>query len=519
MRRITIGRTSICCGVLAALMILTLAPMSAGARGIIWLATKRAASTPVLLHPVMATYRNHAYILSVHELGSSATTSVYFTTNESKSWKTSVLSSQGPNASYSQEFVSLAIDPSRNTLYAAWVYRKDSQHVALGVWTRAGTAAWSGPTDVATGGSIPGQPSIVAGNGHAYVAFSGSPGDYPGSCNDRITHSQDLMVASSTGTTWSSPQNLTSCATDKEAIAFNDPKLAIDEDGKGYVVSRAGAAGGNLWYADTASGSWSKASRLTSGVSIPEFGGSPALRTLYGIAATRGTVYVAYTTGQKGTTVELLVRSAAGTLSGPSQVSPADKAGCPEFGVAVVARAGRILVSYIRTAGGYCTVIGTTNNYNTLHLMTGTPGHLVSINPGLPHAASCGDSTLSSDGDLFRLTANCGTGLMALSGNLYYKKEFLDVVGPNAKLAVSRRAGAGKALLQWTARDPTPGSGVAYFQVEVRSGSGRWQVAAGATRGHSLTYSVQRNHSYTFRLRARDRVNNWGRWVTVAFRG
>src|SRR5690348_17248845 len=114
MRRVRIGRTRLCSAVFAAVVALTIASMTAGARGIIWLATQRAAATPVLLHPVMATYRNHAYILSVHEVGSSATTTVYFTTNESKSWKTSQLSSQGPGASYSSEFVSLAIDPSKN---------------------------------------------------------------------------------------------------------------------------------------------------------------------------------------------------------------------------------------------------------------------------------------------------------------------------------------------------------------------------------------------------------------------
>jgi hypothetical protein len=104
-----------------------------------------------------------------------------------------------------------------------------------------------------------------------------------------------------------------------------------------------------------------------------------------------------------------------------------------------------------------------------------------------------------------------------MSGNLYYKKEFLDVVGPKSRLTVSR--GAGRVLLQWTARDPTPGSGVAYAQIEVRSGTSRWAVVANATRSHSLTYTVQRGRSYAFRLRARDRVNNWGPWVAAGVRG
>lgn len=310
MQRGRIDPKTVLCHAAAALLALTLglSPLTASAKGIIWLATKRAASTPLLLHPVMATYRNHAYILSVHEVGSSATTNVYFTTNETKRWKTTLLSSQGPNASYSSEFVSLAIDPSTDTLYATWVYRKDSQHVSLGIWTRSGGAAWHGPTAVATAGGIYGQPALVAGNGHVYVAFSASPQDFAATCNDRTTHALDLVVVGNTGGTWSSPQNLTSCATEKEASSFGDPKMAIDEAGKAYVVSRAGDVGGNLWYADTANGSWSQASRLTTGLTIPSFGGSPALRNLYGIAASRGIAYVAYTTGQKGAAVQLLVR-------------------------------------------------------------------------------------------------------------------------------------------------------------------------------------------------------------------
>lgn len=177
-----------------------------------------------------------------------------------------------------------------------------------------------------------------------------------------------------------------------------------------------------------------------------------------------------------------------------------------------------MLVSYIRTAGGYCSVIGTTNNHNTLHLRAGTPGHLVSIKPGLPRTASCGDSALSSDGDLFRLTVNCGPGLMALGGTLYYKKEYLDVVGPHARLTVSRGADASHIVLRWTARDPTPGSGVAYAHIEVKSGATGWRVLAGSTRTHSITYAVQRHRSYKFRLRVRDRVNNWGPWIAAGAR-
>lgn len=292
----------------------------------------------------------------------------------------------------------------------------------------------------------------------------------------------------------------------------------MDEDGKVFLVSRAGSVGGNLWYADTTSGSWSQAVQFTSGVLISDFALSPAQRSLYGIGASRGTAYVAYTTGSKGSAVRLLVRAPGGAITGPTQVSSPDKAGCPQFGLSVVARAGRVLVGYIRAFSGYCTIIETTNDYNTAHLVTGTPARLVAISPGLPRTASCGDTALSSDGDLFRLVADCELGAQKEYGRLYYKKEFLDVVGPKSHLAAPRRLTAGRVLLHWTARDPTPGSGIGYFQLRVRTGTGPWRLVARATRARSLTYPVLARHTYTFRLRARDRVNNWGPWVSAGVR-
>lgn len=495
-----------------------LPPDAAHAKGAIWLKTQRAATTPEILHPSMATYRNHAYILSVHET-TGAATNVYLTTNESGKWKTSLVSTSGPGGAYSQEFVALAIDASQNKLYAAWIYRKDGQHEALGVWTRTGTGAWSGPTDVAQAGALVGEPSIVAGGGHATVAFLATPQVYAGSCDDKYTHAEDLQVASTSGGAWSTPQNLTSCATGQEATSFNDPKLAIDEAGKLYVVSRAGDVEGNLWYADTTGGVWSQASALTSGLKIPETVLSPQLRTVYGIAASRGVAYIVYSTGQKSGVVRLLVRAANGAVSPPVQASVPDNEGCPQFGVSVAARAGRVLVAYVRAYAGYCTVISTSNNYNRAYLMAGTATRLTSIATGLPKDASCGDTALSTDGDIFRLTVNCGIGTGKLSGILFYKKEFLDVVGPKASLRVSRPISAGKVRLQWSAYDPTPGSGIGYYQLEVRGGTAAWKMVARSTRARSITYLTQRGHKYTFRLRARDRVNNWGKWVSIGVRG
>lgn len=491
-----------------------LIPGRAEAKGVIWLKTKVASSTTGLIHPSMATYRNHAYILSVKETATGKT-SVLFTTNESKHWKTTVVSSHGPHASYSQEFVALAIDASQNKLYATWIYEKDRQHVTLGVWTRTGTGAWTGPTDIVTAGALVGEPSIVAGNGHATVAFMASPQDVAGSCNDRTTHAEDVAVASTSGGGWSSPENLTSCATAKEAISFNDPKLAADEDGKLYLVSRAGAVEGNLWYAENRGTSWTQASALTSGLKIPEFALSPAQRTLYSVAASRGTAYVLYTTGQKSATVQMLVRGADGRVSGPVRASRPDKEGCPQYGIAVAARAGRVLVTYIRAYSGNCATISPTNDFNTFEIMQGTASHLSPVSPGLPRTASCGDSALSTDGDLFRLAAACGLGLGQQYGKLYFKKEFLDVVGPKARLRIVGRTGTGRVTLRWSAHDPTPGSGVASYQLQVRRGTGAWGLVASATHARTAVYQTQRGAHYTFRLRARDRVNNWGKWVSA----
>ena len=510
------SRAIVTVGILA--LTLGMLPQVVQAKGAIWLKTQRAATTPDMLHPSMATYRNHAYILSVHET-TGVITSVYFTTNESGKWKTSLVSANGPGGAYSQEFVGLAIDASQNKLYATWIYKKDSQHMTLGVWTRTGTGAWSGPTDVATAGALVGEPSVVAGGGHAAVAFVATPQVYPGSCDDRVTHAGDLQVATTSGGGWSTPQNLTSCATGSEATSFSDPKLAIDESGKMYVVSRAGDVAGNLWYADTTGGVWSQASAITSGLKLPESVLSPQLRTVYGLAASRGIAYIAYSTGQKSGVVRLLVRAANGAVSQPIQASAPDRAGCPQFGVSVAARAGRVLVAYVRAYAGFCTVISTVNNYNRLYLMAGTATRLTSIATGLPKDASCGDTALSTDGDIFRLTANCGLGLGKQSGILFYKKEFLDVVGPKASLRVSGPRSAGSVHLQWSAYDPTPGSGIGYYQLEVRSGSVVWRVVARSTRARTGTYPTQRGHKYTFRLRARDRVNNWGKWVSLGVSG
>lgn len=104
--------------------------------------------------------------------------------------------------------------------------------------------------------------------------------------------------------------------------------------------------------------------------------------------------------------------------------------------------------------------------------------------------------------------------------DLFYLPEFLDVVGPMMLSLTVLETSTGVThgpRLAWSAQDPTPGSGVAYYAVQVRDNNGPWQIVVPATRSVGLEYTrVQVGHRYTFRVRARDRVNNWGAWAIIS---
>ncbi|HEX8917148.1 MAG TPA: hypothetical protein VF898_01475 [Chloroflexota bacterium] len=78
---------------------------SAHASGTFWLPTRQA-SDPSFdhLNPVLAAYKNHAYVLSVRVNGSSGVTSVFFGTDESGKWTSQLMSNQGPPNTYSRAF-------------------------------------------------------------------------------------------------------------------------------------------------------------------------------------------------------------------------------------------------------------------------------------------------------------------------------------------------------------------------------------------------------------------------------
>jgi len=485
---------------------------SAHASGVFWLPTRQA-SDPSFdhLNPVLAAYKNHAYVLSVRVNGTSAVTSVFFSTDESGKWTTQLMSDQGPVNTYSREFTSLAVDASTGRLYAAWVYQKSADVDALGVWTRTPGGQWSGPTDIATAGALVGQPFIAAGNGKAYATFISS--DVSGACDDSTTRSGDVQVIAYDGATWSPPQNLTSCVSDTSILEFATPKLALDENGRAYLVS---AANGDLWYADNASGSWSDPAQMTHGANVPESVGT-ALRTFYGIAASNGTAYVTYLHHVDTPTDDVLLTShpGGGSWSVPVQVSPQDPQDCPKFGLSIVVNAGRVGVSYVRGHTGYChTSSGISRNVP--FLFTGAPGQMAAVGSLEGATPDCFATSLTNEGNLFRFVATCDHAATIDMGQLYYKAEFFDTVGPMAQLHAPAHASS-NIQLHWSARDAQPGDWVASYELQVRLDGGAWKTLLASTTARKLTYrGAHRGHRYTFHLRAKDRVDNWGAWVSAS---
>lgn len=512
-REPAVRRMALLLGVIMALCVPLWPVTGASASGSFWLPTKQA-SDPSFdhLNPVLATYKNHAYVLSVRVNGSSNATSVYLSTNETGPWTSQLMSAKGPPNTYSRDFTSLAVDPNTGRLYAAWVYQKNADQDALGVSTRDPSGQWSAPTDAVTAGSLVGQAFIAAGSGKAYAAFISS--ETTGSCDDAVGRNADVQVISFDGSTWSAPQNLTSCVSGTDMLQFDTPKVAIDEQGRGYLVSEVN---GDLWYTDNASGAWSAPTQITQSANIPGSVGT-ALRTFYGIAASNGIAYVAFARHADTPTDDVLLTShaAGGSWSAPSRVSPQDPQDCPKFGVSIVANQGRVGISYARGSLGYCHASGGKDG-SVPFVFTGLPGHMSPVGSLAGTSPNCFATSLAKEGNLFRFVAACDQPSTLGRGQLYYKAEFLDTMGPVAHLVAPARATAPVIGLHWSARDPQPGSGVASYSLEVRDGAGSWHTLLVSTHATQLIYRQARaGRRYTFRLRARDRTANWGAWVMAS---
>lgn len=512
-------------GMVLAALALALVPVSTTlAVGPIWLPTTQATHTSFdNIHPVMATYRNDAFILTTRDTGA-ATEQVYFTTNASGAWTTRLLSAHGPGAAYGAQWTAMAIDPSINRLYAAWVRPPTTSlgPASLWMWTSddAGST-WHGPTTIATG-QFSEPPDIVAAHGKAYVAFTAAPEKQTAACDDTTSRTADVMLSTFAGGRWSSPRNLTSCVAGAEALSFDGPKLALDESsGHLYLVSDSQES--NLWYMDNAAGSWSTPRRIVTAMDDlgQSYGG---YRYDYRIAITAGTVYVVYDDRAPGHAatpygyhdVFLAIHPKGGswTLQRVTQ----DPNNCVKAQVALVARAGRLGLAFITFGGAACA--GSSGpTYALPQVWTGTPGHWSVGALEVPAGNNCTSPALSSDGDIFRLLVVCGGagGNANPHADLYYTPEFLDVVGPTiTQFVVPATATPPSVTLRWSAQDPTPGSGVAYYELQVSDNGGPEQTVVAATRSRFLIYThLAAGHRYTFRLRARDRVNNWGGWVSA----
>ncbi len=512
---------------IAALLTALLPQTRAVAAGPIWLPGVQANRPSVddtynNLHPVIATDRD-TYILSTRARPhlSDDETDVYLSVGArgrapgSLTWTTHKISSQGPAYIVTPSGnVSLAVDPSTHRLFAVWWYTKSKvAGDAAGVRTSSdGGATWSGPIDLTTTGL--GIPSVVAGGGTAYVAFTSSQIDVPtGSCDNRRGY-DNVFVARYDGRGWSRGQNLTSCLTAAHQPEFEYIRLTRDEDGRLYLIATTNHD--ELYYADNAGGAWTTPVRIARNI-----GGSPpgSGDAAQAIAASKGVVYIAYV-GTNGTApgyydIFLTSHAPGGGWTVPLNVTRDASVHCQKYAPALVARAGRIGLAYIE---GYSSRLDCA--HDTLRVATGTPGNLTLARTTLAADANCDHPGLATDGDIFRLVADCGYVAKA-NTFLYYQEEFLDVVGPTmTSLRVPATTTAPSVPLSWSAQDPTPGSGVAYYEVQVKEDGGAWRnVVRGVTRSRSFDYIKARaGHTYTFRVRARDRVNNWGGWISASTR-
>jgi hypothetical protein len=186
-----------------------------------------------------------------------------------------------------------------------------------------------------------------------------------------------------------------------------------------------------------------------------------------------------------------------------------------------VARAGRLALAYAfaDVNSGACGSSSAASEPSMgVHLLTGTPGHWVEAPLTRGYGNAKASLALSSDGDLFRVVySNPVDNAGSDTTDVFYKPEFLDVVGPTTHLSLPATATAPAIRIRWSAQDPTPGSGVAHCVVQVRDGAGPWQdLTPQGTRSTFLVYAhLQSGHRYTFRVRAQDKVNNWGAWVSA----
>lgn len=503
--------------------------------GAIWLPTQQATFSKLNIESLsMATYRNHAYILWIQgDLFSHPVYWVYYTTNASGAWKTRLLTKAGPGYGGvgDQGRVLIAVDPTLKRLYAAWpASTGPGGHSQLVLYTSSDEGAtWQGPTTLAKSSVTDIFPNIAfaVGGGKVAVAFDDNPHDFgvKPACPGSIA---DVLAVTYTGTAWTALQDVSSCVAAQPhgfPMGFRAQRLAYDEtSGRFSLVALDDTDARRLWYAQGSGTTWSTPAltpmtHLVNGYG--DVGGG-----LYQVAAAGGVTDVAYALSTKpgaGTSnVDVYLATHRAGQGWAVQRVTQDPLDCQKFDVAVAARPGRLALAYRFANNAMCARTGGPPE-EYIHVLTGLPGHFkesVPLEPPLP--SSCWSPVLSTDGDLFRVVQECsnvGPNTSGSGDNLYYTPEFLDVVGPTTHISGISSAGPGAIRVAWSAQDPTPGSGVAYAQVQVRVDGGAWQNVVTATQSHFIVYThAQAGHTYTFRVRSRDKVNNWGAWVTATLK-
>ena len=486
------------------------------AAGPIWLATQQATFTMTNKSvPSMATYRNHAYILWLGDpVGKHSYYQVYFTTNAAGVWQTRLLAAVGPAYAGAGDAprALIAVDASVKRLYAVWPVG-----AGLVLYTSGDQGAtWQGPTTLvkttAASGIFP-NIALAAGGGKVAVAFDDSAATMvKGACTD--TGVNDVFVLTYNGTAWSAPQNVTSCGSVK-ANGWRTARLAYDQTtGRFSLVALDDSGKYHLWYsAQGSGGTWSTPSLtpMSELLSINNYDGD------YRVAAIGGATYVVYDLSTKPNTgfsyvdVYLAVHQPGSgwTVRRITQ----DPFNCEKFDVAISALPGRLALAY--RWGGFCAKPSGLP-HESIHVLTGLPSGLADtvLKPATP--TNCLRPVLSTDGNVFRLLQVC-YNTTGPGQNLFYTPEFYDVVGPTATITKVTNIGPGTLEVYWTAQDPTPGSGVAYSQVQVRVSGGAWQSVVAATPATQVLYEqAQPGDTYVFRVRSRDKVNNWGAWVVSA---
>jgi uncharacterized protein YkwD len=117
-----------------------------------------------------------------------------------------------------------------------------------------------------------------------------------------------------------------------------------------------------------------------------------------------------------------------------------------------------------------------------------------------------------------------GLAISPTTGRRYWAGVYLkgpDRTGAWAKVASTSKSvidsTSAKVTVKWTGNDTrlqVLTAGLRYYQVQTRRDGGSWSSGI-LTTATSISRTWSRGHTYDVRIRARDKVYNWGAWATV----